>query len=37
MQEIHGVREFYLNGSKIEEKQVKLEDDKTINEIEIIL
>ena len=33
----NGVKEFYLNGSKIEEKQIKLEDNKTINEIEVIL
>ena len=32
-----GVKEFYLNGNKIEEKQIKLKDNKTINEIEIIL
>ena len=33
----NGVKEFLLNGSKIKEKQVKLEDNRTINEIEIIL
>ncbi len=30
-------QQFYLNGKKIEEKQIKLEDNGTINEIEIIL
>lgn len=37
MEKTFGVEEFYLNGNKIEEKQIKLEDNKTINEIEIIL
>ena len=37
MEKTHGVQEFYVNGNKVEEKQIKLEDNKTINEIEIIL
>ena len=32
-----GVSEFYLNGNKIEEKSIKLVDNKSINEIEIIM
>jgi len=30
-------QKFYLNGKEIEEKQIKLEDNNSINEIEIIL
>jgi len=30
-------QKFYLNGEEIEEKKIKLEDNKAINEIEVIL
>ena len=30
-------QKFYLNGNEIKEKQIKLEDNGSINEIEVIL
>ena len=32
-----GVSEFYLNGNKIEDKMIKLVNNKNINDIEIIM
>lgn len=38
MEDAHGENQkFYFNGIEIEEKQIKLENNNTINEIEIIL
>lgn len=37
MKKTFGVEEFYLNGNKIEEKQIKLEDNNSVNNIEVIL
>ena len=38
MENVHGENQkFYLNGQEIKEKQIKLEDNNSINEIEIIL
>ena len=38
MENVHGEEQkFYFNGNKIEEKQIKLEDSNSINEIEVIL
>ena len=34
----HGENQkFYFNGNEIKEKQIKLEDNNSINEIEVIL
>ena len=38
MEKTHGENQkFYFNGIEIKEKQIKLEDNNTINEIEVIL
>ena len=38
MENVHGENQkFYFNGNEIEEKQIKLEDNSSINEIEVIL
>lgn len=38
MKNAHGEEQkFYFNGTEIKEKQIKLEDNGAINEIEIVL
>lgn len=38
MENVHGEEQkFYLNGKHIKEKEIRLEDNGTINEIEVVL